>query len=384
MKHSRLLHVTLAIVGIGALTAYLVACRPAWSPDGSKVLFPYANPATKQVGIALFDKSSGKTTSLFLLQFPASERSGPSDSFPWTQWTADGQRAVVIWAREAEGRHQLHLRLLPVDSEKPAREFVLPDVEAMPGLPLAELEGCLFVGGKALVRVDLASGMIERRQLDGNQEVILVGHKKQIHYLVGGGSDDAQAYEIGTLDPKQLALRPALKLKAADVGGLSPYFAVAGDGSTLAVSSVKDARCQLLIIAGDGLKKTIPLNLSSETHVVGNLQWSPDANTVYAALIAQVQGQEAIQLGLLEVTVETGATRATPLVRIGKAIEREGLPMVFQIGLAPDGKTIATAPTYLGQELQDKKDMALHLVDLTSPERKVTQIPVPVPGAPNE
>ena len=64
MKRERLLHVVLAVVGIGALTAYLVACRPAWSPDGSKLLFPYLNPETKEVAVALFDRETGKASHL--------------------------------------------------------------------------------------------------------------------------------------------------------------------------------------------------------------------------------------------------------------------------------------------------------------------------------
>ena len=166
---------------------------------------------------------------------------------------------------------------------------------------------------------------------------------------------------------------------------MAPMQPATWDWRTMSgTSSVKNQKCDLLIIAEGSLKKTIPLELSSETHVVGNLQWAPDGKTIYAALIAQVEGEELLTLGIIEVTVETGATREVPLAQIGKSSEREILPMVFQIGLSPDGKTIAAAPTYLGKELRDKKDLALHLVDLTSPDRKVTRIPAPVPKAPKE
>ena len=381
MKRNHILHVVLATVGIGALLAYLVACRPSWSPDGSKILFPYIHPATEVAGIALFDKGTGEARSIFVMP---EKRSAPVEFMPWTQWAADGKSAIVVWAEDGDGEDKLHVRLQPVQSQEPARQIVIPGVEMMPGLPLAELDGNLFVGGKTIIRVDLKTGKTKRRKIEVGQEAILVGHKKQIHYLLGGGSGPASGYEVGTVDPEKLALEPWLKLKQADVGEVAPFFGVAADGSTLAVSSVKNQKCDLLIIAEGSLRKTIPLELSSETHVVGNLQWSPDGKTIYAALIAQVEGEELLVLGILEVTVETGATREVPLARLGKSTEREILPMVFQIGLSPDGKTIAAAPTYLGKELKDKKDLALHLVDLTSPDRKVTRIPVPTPGAPKE
>ncbi len=53
MKERNGLKVMLGIVGLLAWMAYILACRASWSPDGSKVLFPYYNPEAEETGVAL-------------------------------------------------------------------------------------------------------------------------------------------------------------------------------------------------------------------------------------------------------------------------------------------------------------------------------------------
>ena len=383
MNRERLLHIVLAIVGIGALTAYLVACRPSWSPDGSKVLFPYLNPDKKQAGIALFDKNSGKTTSIFSKPVAVGSADAPF-SWPWAQWDRKGEKAIVVWVEEKQDKPELHVHVLRIGAEKPDRTFVVPRVEVFPGMPLPEADGSLFVGGDVLVRMDLQTGAVERRELEGRKEVVLVGHGDRIHYCAQSG-DPKPAYEIGTVDPKRLVFRPGLKLRSEDVGEIFPLITVAKDGSAIAISSEKEKKYQLLIVAGDKLQKSIPLELSAETHKLGNLQWSPDGKTIYAALVARIKDQNRFELGVAEIAVDTGAIRVTRLLRGRlKNMDTEILRLFFQVALSPDGKTIAAAPTYLWEQLEDEKDRALHLVDLTTPDRKVTKIPVPVAQGPKK
>ena len=384
MNRERLLHIVLAVVGIGALTAYLVACRPSWSPDGSKVLFPYLDPGAKQAGIALFDKNTGKTRSIF--SKPAAVGSADAaSSWPWAQWDRKGERAIVVWNEKRQGKpDEFHVHVLRIGAEKPDRTFVVPHVNVCPGIPLPEANGSLFVGGEALVRMDLQTGAVERRELQDMEDVVLVGHEDRIHYCTQSG-DPKPAYEIGTVDPKKLVLRPGLKLRSEDVGEIFPLITVAKDGSAIAILSEKEKKCQLLIVAGDKLQKSIPLELSTETHKLGNLQWSPDGKTIYSALVARIKDQKGFELGVAEITVKTGAIRVTRLLRgRWEDVDIEILPLFFQVALSPDGKTIAAAPTCFLGKLEDEKDRALHLVDLTSPDRKVTKIPVPVPQGPKK
>lgn len=385
MNRERLLHIVLAVVGIGALTAYLVACRPSWSPDGSKVLFPYLDPGAKRAGIALYDKNTGKTSSIFSRPL---EGGSPNAMFscPWAQWDRKGERAVVVWANAGPGTpDEFHVQVLRIGAKEPDRKFVLRNVGVfLPGMPLPEVQGSLFAAGDALVRMDLQTGAVERRKLQGRKDVVLVGHGDQIHYCAQLGGPKP-AYEIGTVDPKKLVLRPGLKLRSEDVGEIFPLITVAKDGSAIAIPSKKGKKYQLLLVAGDQLQKTITLELSSETHELGNLQWSPDGKTIYAALVARMKDQRSFELGVAEITVKTGGIRVTRLLRgRWEDTDTEMLRLFFQVALSPDGKTIAAAPTCFLGKLEDEKDRALHLVDLTTPDRKVTKIPVPVPPGPKK
>ena len=381
MNRKSSLQIVLAIIGIGAFVAYFVACRPSWSPDGSKVLFPYFNPKTPEMGIALFDRNTRKTRALFVM--PSTDGTEPGDHFPWAQWDRAGEMAIVAWTAGENDLDELHVTLVPVESQKPTRTFVLPDVDITPGLPIAEADGSLFVGGKSLIRLDLATGKVERRQAEEGREVVLVSHKDQVYYC-SKVSSPSEEYEIGTVDKKKLLLDPGLTLQEEEVGEIFPLMVVADDGSALAVTSTKDQKHRLLLVAGAELKKSIPLDFSAETHKLGNLQWSPDGETIYLALAAEVEDGSPIQLAIGEVTVDTGAIRVTPVLRIRKTGEPEVLPLMYQIALSPDGKTMATAPTYLGNQLESEADLALHLVDLTSSDRKVSKIPVPIPQSANQ
>lgn len=374
MNRNGPLRIVLAIIGIGALVAYFLACRPSWSPDGSKVLFAYIGPNTGEIGIALFDRNTGQTRSVFVM--PSKHGSQPGDNFPWAQWDSAGETAIVVWAAGQPGPDELHVALVPVEAQKPTRTFVIPNVDVAPGLPLAAADGSLFMSGKSLIRLDLATGKVERRELQEGQEVVLVSHKNQVYYCSKVSAPSA-GYEIGTVDQQKLVLSPGLTLRQEEVGEIFPLMAVAEDGSALAVTSTKDQKHRLLIVAGSELKKSIPLDFSATIHSLGNLQWSPDGKTIYVALAAEAKDGDSSQLAIGEITVDTGAIRVTPVLRIRKATQPDVLPLMYQIALSPDGKTMATAPAYLGDQLEDKSDLALHLVDMTSPDRKVTKIPAP-------
>lgn len=376
MNRERLLYIVLAVIGLGALTAYLVACRPSWSPDGSKVLFPYFDRQAKKAGIALFDKNTGKTRSIF--SQPVVVGAGKIHfSWPWAQWDRSGRRVIVVWGEGEDGLDKLHVHVLRVGAEKPDRTFVLPDTDGVLGIPLPEVDGGLFAGGKLLTRMDLETGKVRRRKLGNLQGVVLVGHENQVFYC-GQLRGSNQAHQIGTVDCKKLTLRPVLQLREEDVGDIFPLFAVAQNSSAIAIPSRKAGKYHLLVVANGKLEKSIPLELPSKTHRMGNLQWSPDGKTVYGSLAAGLKDPNRYQLGIAEITADTGAIRVTPLLRVRlKDGNPDILPMLFQIALSPDGNTVAAASTYL--QLEDEKDRALYLVDLTRADRKVTKIPAPIP-----
>ena len=381
MNGNRILHGVVAMVGIGALMAYLVACRPSWSPDGSKVLFPYFNPETQVPGIALFDRETGTTKSVFV--DPSWNKSGQDLVIPSAQWDRRGKRAIVVWADGDNRPEGLHVRVVAVDGESPAREHVLELGELQPGaplgMPLPESDGCLFAAGKSyLARLDLETGRIERRQLEHGRQVILVGRENEVYYL--GVLPHSLEIELGALDRKTLARKPGARLPMQEVSEISPYFAVGKDGSVFVLAGKKEGKYHLFLVSGEGLEKSIPLELSPGDCQLGNLEWSPDGKTVYAALFGKQERQEASEVGIAEIAVDTGSIRVTPILKLKERTEVDLLRYYFQIALSPDGKTIAASSTYLFDALEKWEDCGLYLVDLTSPERKVTKIAPPIPG----
>ena len=51
-------HAVLATVGLAALITYIMACRPAFSPDGSKILFTYVDARSGESAVGLFDRGT--------------------------------------------------------------------------------------------------------------------------------------------------------------------------------------------------------------------------------------------------------------------------------------------------------------------------------------
>jgi hypothetical protein len=287
---------------------------------------------------------------------------------------------VAAWTK-IPNEGPLNVAVVGLDSPKPLRTFVLGDVrgaeDSLPGFPFPEVGGRLFIGARRVIRLDLETGEIKRSEA-GEKAICLVGHGDDIHYFLGElRPEQAGEIEIGTLDPKGLSLKPMIQLRTEQVGSLwFSLCAVARDGSALAIPTKKGKQYEVVIVAGGKLKQQVSLGLSSDANVLGNLQWSHDGKTVYAA----VTSEQKRQLSIAELSLDTGALRLVSLARLG-AGRLDIAVYDFQIGLSPDGKTLAAAPTSL--PMADSRDRALHLVDLTDPERKITRVPLPPPSAKN-
>ena len=87
-EHRFTLRLLALLVAVAAL--WQLGCRPAFSPDGRRVLF-LARADGNQLLVACHDRTSGATTALF---------TPPLRTLALPLWTADGQHAVVLWGRE--------------------------------------------------------------------------------------------------------------------------------------------------------------------------------------------------------------------------------------------------------------------------------------------
>ncbi len=384
MKERNGLKVMLGIVGLLAWMAYILACRASWSPDGSKVLFPYYNSEADEAGVALYDRNTGETRSIFV----EADVDGLDQTKLVAQWEHDGSRAIL----SLRGGDSLKVLLLPVRSEKPAQEFTLPEpLDDVLVLPFPEVAGNLYIGTEYLARLNLETGETEIRELEEGREVVLTGHRGRIFYLrpvleqeerSEENRPEAASFEIGVLDPESLTFQPLFELRegqleANSIEEIIPFLAFEPHGSRIAIVGKGKERDAILVCTKAGLQKVVAPELPVEQYRLGNLQWSPDGKTIYAAVLTPTKEKGVEQYSVGEIPADGGPTQLVPIAR-GHSNTLD-TPIILQIALSPDGTTIATSTGYLGEKFIDREDRALYLVDVQDPGRKVTKIPLPPP-----
>jgi len=368
-------HAVLATVGLAALITYIMACRPAFSPDGSKILFPYVDTESRRCAIGLFDRSDG-TSRCLLSAF--SPRGGDTPTLVTAQWTADG-RSALVFLPEERGKDHLRILLLPLDRGKPVRTYFIPSLTSATAavmIPPPVMGRHVFVGGKPLVRLDLKTGGIERAGFD--TEIVPIQQGSRLYY-VGETTRPGVDYDFGTLDPETLAPKPILELRKKDTGDVTPFIAVSADGTRIAMVVRHEKRCRILIFEHKKLERSLSLDAKSGARMIGNIELAADAQTVYASYLREIASDSSFELGILEASVAGDAMREIPLLRTPLQIvdlDNDLPQFIFQIALSPDGATLA-ATSGLFHVLS--RERALYLVDLKYPGRKVTRMPIPEP-----
>jgi dipeptidyl aminopeptidase/acylaminoacyl peptidase len=411
MKQYTYLHMPLAFIAVLGFLAYLLACRPSWSPDGSKVLFPYVSEEKGKAGVVLYDRDLKKATSIF---------STPFDDGPGVQaqWDKRGDTAIVICfgaANQSDDSLQVHL--LPLQADAPKKLYRVRTESDFLGAPFPQVGSHLFLHGDDLIRLNLDDGTVKRVSLVKDRQILLVQHDQGIFFLSEkprpqnldvedadgeserDGDDDEDAsnatengdaqpvaeqeqagpgngaseYEVGSLDPESLRLDAFATLRLEKDEGILPHFAVSPDGSSLAFMCQKGRQFRLLLVRDKKTQESLPLKLSTQRHAFGNLQWSPDGKTIYAVAGEKVQDKAGINIGVAEIDLKKGVTKVVPLLQGRESDPDAGLGG-FQIALSPDGKTVAASMGFLDMGVGDN---FLFLVDLGSPDRKVTKIPLP-------
>ena len=99
----------LGIVGIVGAVIYALACRPAWSPDGRQIAFPFVDEKADTVGIALYDLNTKQARRVF--------EDKSEDDWPMqVVWPPSGESLVALRIGEKklrvmhmslkDGRHQ--------------------------------------------------------------------------------------------------------------------------------------------------------------------------------------------------------------------------------------------------------------------------------------
>jgi hypothetical protein len=380
MASTRTRDVVLTGIGFAAWLLFILACA-SFSPDDSKIVFPSNEAKTGAPTVAVYDRAARTTRTVFVFHSPElGSSSGPASMR--SVWTPDGKHIVTIWPAD-EG---VMLMVLPFRTGGTTRFMLvktnnadMPSVFAAP--PPIIGSGLLLGSDDGIVRVDLETGAQQTVAATGSP--ILSAGPNRAFYLrkakVPG--TDGDLAEVGTVDPKTLALTPLLTSKDAASDGL---FAVSRDGSRVALTDSRTP--QVLIFVNGQLRRTVPI-ANDAGMMLGTMQWSPNAATLYA-VFRQKAPESAYQFGVMEIPAEAGAPREVPLLVVHGSMD-DAEALTFQLDVSHDGKTLAAASTYLQTPLGKQgpprlrpEDLALYLVDVSKPDRKVTKVPIPPLPAP--
>jgi hypothetical protein len=376
----------LTLIGFAAWLIYVLACA-SFSPDDSKILFPSVDPRTGSLALAMYDRHTGSTQQLLTLQ-------SKDTLYMRAAWMPDGRRALALWSVETGSGFSssmddiVNIAVLPVTMKEPPRVMTvrLPEMDMNSYLlqpPPIVGSSLLLAGKKYLARVDLETGEVTSKE---GGEAILVAQGEHVYYL-RGLPDTVEAkpprFEIGRVDTKALTWLPLFQSDEKPDEELRGDFAVSGDGSKFAVAGKTKDLFQVHVFEGTRLSKTIPAGARDEKLELGSLVFSRDGVTIYAPFIRKLADDGPAQFGILELPVGGGTARQTPLFTVATGSEDLDATL-FQVDLSHDGKTLAASSTYLqsGKEPRLRpEDVALYLVDLSRPDRKVTKIPVLAPPA---
>ncbi len=313
-----------------------------------------------------------------------SRRSG--DTLTPVQWEGDGARAILQVKKE-------QILLLPVEPTKPARYFTLPDQGDLSVVPFPEVTGNLYFGGKGVFRLDLETGEGKGRKLKEGMEIVLVGGNGGVLYAremaepeEESAEEDSESggYEFGELDPDALTFQPLFELGVdlLKARGAEIFFpglmAVEPDGSRIAMPAKGEDRDLILLCTRAGFQTAVTPEFPAGQYRLGNLQWSPDGKTIYAAVLTPTEEEDVTQYSVGEIPIGGGPARLLPVTLIQADFPDEDNDPILslQIALSPDGTTIATTTGHLDEKFIDREDRALYLVDVQDPERTVTKVPL--------
>jgi len=377
MNPHRTRDLILTVVGCAAVLIYILACA-SFSPDDSKIVFPSWDPGTWSQSVAVYDRNARTTEHLLAL---------PLDDLLWVRpgWTPDGRRVIALWGDNSVN-DRLQVALLPFRFKEPTRVLSVAEYDEIAAsmmVPPQILGSYMFLTAKSSVlRLDLENGAIKKQEIGDEAQVVV--QQGSVYYgrtLPAAEGSKEDYWQVGRLDANTLECTPIFQVPDTEDHGM---LAVSRDGSRIAVMGKKDELFHVLVFGGKDLVATIPFGAPAEKLEPGNLQWSPDASTLYAVYVKPMADGARNQFGVLELPVNGGPSRQIPLFVVEGDTE-DITAFVFQIDLSHDGQTLAGASTYvwLGEESELKaEDLALYLIDLTRPDRRVTKIPIPVPPKP--
>ena len=386
MKTETALNAGLALVGLLALALCILACT-SFSPDDTKVLYPVFSGTNGAVGVAVYDRESGRSELLFA---PVAFEGTNGQAAPLVlrpRWLADGRRILVAWSGQNKGE-DLNLALIPWGARGPIKLFSLGNmadgVESLI-MPLPVVGDRVFVmqSHQEINRLDLKTGVRTLHRLGDDKSLFSLypaPADKGVFYLEERDEPKGRCV-FGRLDPDSFALIPSVTFTNEPDNG--SFFAYDPLGQRVAfVEKGPAGGPQLVVLERDKPAFTRPLDFKAAEMELGNIVFTRQGDALLASFDKKPAGQDGLSLGLLEIPLRAGPVRETTLIPALQTTEK-GAASYFQVGVSHDGKTAAAASTYLACQETDNfkpEDCALFLVDLSDAKRKVTKVPISLPA----
>ncbi len=381
MKTQTARNAALASIGLAALTIYILACT-SFSPDDSKVLYPAFDGAQGIIGTAVYDRSSRRSEMAYTpTVFEEGTNLAAAPKLLRSQWFGDGRRILHAWALE---ENSFCLAVTPASSRGPVRTYLLPTIEKaqekmLSPLALAGDRVFLIETGDKVLRLDLVSGALERRQISVNSKDVALypsPRNDAIFYLENRAPEGKRVF--GRLNPDTFALTPLVTFTNETAEG--SFFAYDSSGTRLGWIEKSGGELQLVVLEPGKPVFTRLVSTNSSGLFFGAATFSPKGDTLLASFRREESGRLA-SFGLMEIPLRQAPIRETVLLSEVKSSDG-ATALYFQVGVSHDGKTAAAASTYLAATTDEFKpaDCALFFIDLTDAKRKVTRVPIPMPA----
>ena len=378
---------TLALVGLLALSVYILACT-SFSPDDTKVLYPAFDVASGATGIAGYDREARTSELLFVpVGYDSAETNAEvTPAVLRAGWLANGRDIVIAYASPKDDEKAgMTVAVMPWGARKPVRTFHVPALKdageaLISPLCIAGDQLFLHASGKSIARLDLRSGALATKEFEdakGDLSFYPAPDGASVFYFEADSPSGGQT-TIGRLNPKGFSRTPLMvvsnSLKEATAAAYDT------DGKVLALLAAGDDKPSLQVWRDGKVVFSREVDTHGKKTVFGNAILAPSGKAIRASF-QQASGTNAVSYGLMEIPFSEAPTREVMLIKDAPP-QDEASVSYFQAGVSHDGKTAALASTYLA--LMEKPisapDCALFFVDLSDPNWKVTKVPIPMPA----
>ena len=357
----------LLAVAAMAVLAGIFACRPAWSPDGKRLLFAAVDDGGRFV--ACYDRESGKVERLYV---PPTRH-----QFVNAMWSADGQRAVVLSGPGPTKPVTVAVAQLAVPAtDPPVVQTVVTDTGALEGDALVAaivVNGYLFFSTDSIIRVNLVTGETKIMEGGRGERLAVVRCGEGLGYVrhqIGKDTAVDGDWEVGSLDPETLQRSPLLRSTSFPDMALQPRPAFSLYLERIAIPTLHG---NAIVVFRDG-KVEWTMDLGANLQVqVNDIQWSRHGGSVYASL-SRRRGQGGVAWSLFESTIGGSVQREVELFQSDKPDMLDNADRRLGLAISPDGRLAALTTAYVPVAMADH---GLYLVDLMNGKRKVTKLPFP-------